>query len=213
MRPLSMSERVDGQTVSLAELMTGSRSRIAGASELVLDDYPEEILASGLPGIRGLTGRARRLKLDGYLDRIVDREIPDATGTTIRNPAALRRWTAAYAAASSTITTFEKIRDAAALLAGESPGPSIPREGTLLGALFERLVAISVRIYSGYNEARIGHLRTARGRHEIDLIVERDDGRVALSRSSSREPSRTVTSDTWRGWKGALAIVYLTASS
>jgi uncharacterized protein len=243
MRPLSMSERVDGQTVSLAELLTGSRPRIAGVSELGLDDYVEEILASGLPGIRGLTGRARRLQLDGYLDRIVDREIPDETGTTIRNPAALRRWMAAYAAASSTITSFEKIRDAAsaghdnppakitaqvyrdalkriwildeipawipannplnelgqapkhqladpalaarllgvdaaALLAGESPGPSIPRDGTLLGALFESLVALSVRIYSGYNDARIGHLRTARGRQEIDLIVERDDGRI-----------------------------------
>jgi len=243
MRPLSMSERVDGQTVSLAELLTGSRPRIAGVSELVLNDYVEEILASGLPGIRGLTGRARRLQLDGYLDRIVDREIPDETGTTIRNPAALRRWMVAHAAASSTTTSFEKIRDAASaghdnppakitaqvyrdaltriwildeipawipannplnelgqapkhqladpalaarllgvdaatLLAGESPGPSIPRDGTLLGALFESLVALSVRIYSGYNEARIGHLRTARGRQEIDLIVERDDGRV-----------------------------------
>jgi len=243
MRPLSMSERVDGQTVSLAELLTGSRPRIAGVSVMGLDDYVEEILASGLPGIRGLKGRARRLQLDGYLDRIVDREIPDETGTTIRNPAALRRWIVAYAAASSTITSFEKIRDAAsashdnppakitaqvyrdaltriwildeipawtpannplnelgqapkhqladpalaarllgvdaaALLAGESPGPSIPRDGTLLGALFESLVALSVRIYSGYNEARLGHLRTARGRQEIDLIVERDDGRV-----------------------------------
>jgi uncharacterized protein len=243
MRPLSMSERVDGQTVSLAELLTGSRPRIAGTSELGLDEYVEEILASGLPGIRGLEGRARRLQLDGYLDRLVDREIPDETGTTIRNPAALRRWMAAYAAASSTTTSFEKIRDAAsaghdnpparitaqayrdaltriwildeipawipannplnelgqapkhqladpalaarllgvdaaALLAGESPGPSIPRDGTLLGALFESLVALSVRIYSGYNEATLGHLRTARGRQEIDLIVERDDGRI-----------------------------------
>ena len=113
MRPLSMSERVDGQTVSLAELLTGSRPRITGTSELGLDDYVEEILASGFPGIRGLKGRARRLQLDGYLDRIVDREIPDETGTTIRNPAALRRWMAAYAAASSTTTSFEKIRDAA----------------------------------------------------------------------------------------------------
>jgi uncharacterized protein len=243
MRPLSMSERVDGQTVSLAELLTGSRPRIAGASELGLGDYVEEILASGLPGIRGLKGRARRLQLDGYLDRIVDREIPDETGTTIRNPAALRRWMVAYAAASSTTTSFEKIRnaasagldnppakitaqvyrdalariwildeipawipannplnelgqapkhqladpalaarllgvDAAALLAGESHGPSIPRDGTLLGALFESLVALSIRTYSGYNEARLGHLRTARGRQEIDLIVERDDGRI-----------------------------------
>jgi predicted AAA+ superfamily ATPase len=65
-----------------------------------------------------------------------------------------------------------------ALLAGESPGPSIPRGDTLLGALFESLVALSVRVYAERNDATLGHLRTARGRQEIDLIVERDDGRV-----------------------------------
>ena len=36
-----------------------------------------------------------------------------------------------------------------ALLRGESPGPSIPRDGTLLGALFESLVTLSVRLRGG----------------------------------------------------------------
>src|SRR3954470_1852742 len=39
MRPLSFSERVSGQTVSLADLLTGSRSAITGTSAVTLDDY------------------------------------------------------------------------------------------------------------------------------------------------------------------------------
>lgn len=113
MRPMSFSERVAGHTVSLAELLTGSRPSINGTSTVALAEYTEEILASGLPGIRRLTGRARRLQLDGYLLRIVDREIPDEAGVAIRSPAALRRWMAAHAAATATTTSFEKIRDAA----------------------------------------------------------------------------------------------------
>jgi hypothetical protein len=65
-----------------------------------------------------------------------------------------------------------------ALLKGESPGPAIPRHGTLLGSLFESLVTLSVRVYARASEARVGHLRTHRGDHEVDLIVERGDGRV-----------------------------------
>jgi uncharacterized protein len=56
--------------------------------------------------------------------------------------------------------------------------PPIPRDGTLLGGLFESLTTIDVRVYAQSAEARVGHLRTAAGEHEIDLIVERDDGRV-----------------------------------
>jgi predicted AAA+ superfamily ATPase len=243
MRPLSISERVGGQTVSLAELLSGSRPQMTGETEIGLGDYVDEMLGSGFPGIRGLPDRARRLQLDGYLDRVIDRDIPDETGTAIRNPMALRRWMAAYAAASSTTTSFEKIRDAASaghdrppaketsqvyrdalarvwildevpawipsrnhlqqlgqapkhqlvdpalaarllgvdrdtVLAGKEPGSVIPRDGTLLGALFESLVTLSVRVYAQRDEASVGHLRTARGRQEIDLILERDDGRV-----------------------------------
>jgi uncharacterized protein len=56
--------------------------------------------------------------------------------------------------------------------------PAIPRDGTLLGALFESLVTIDVRVYAQAAEARVGHLRTAGGEHEVDLIVERADRRV-----------------------------------
>lgn len=65
-----------------------------------------------------------------------------------------------------------------ALLRGEAAGPNLPRDGTLLGALFESLVTLSLRVYAQQAEARVFHLRTKGGRHEVDLIVERADGRV-----------------------------------
>ncbi len=68
--------------------------------------------------------------------------------------------------------------DAGALVDGADTGPAIPREGTLLGALFESLVTLSVRAYAQANEARVSHLRTRAGEREIDLIVERGDGRI-----------------------------------
>src|SRR5690606_23155040 len=49
---------------------------------------------------------------------------------------------------------------------------------TLLGHLFESLVSQSVRVYAQAAEAEVRHLRTKGGRNEVDLIVERRDGRV-----------------------------------
>ena len=68
--------------------------------------------------------------------------------------------------------------DAGALLDGADAGPPIPRDGTLLGALFQSLVTLSVRTYAQAGEARVGHLRTRGGEHEMDLVVERGDGRI-----------------------------------
>lgn len=65
-----------------------------------------------------------------------------------------------------------------ALLRGEAPGPVTPRDGSLLGALFESLVALSVRVYAQGSEAAVYHSRTSDGEHEVDLIVERADERV-----------------------------------
>ena len=64
---------------------------------------------------------------------------------------------------------------AAALLSGQEAGPP---DGTLLGRLFEALVTLSVRVYAQGAEAKVGHLRTAGGRQEVDLIVEREDQRM-----------------------------------
>jgi predicted AAA+ superfamily ATPase len=68
--------------------------------------------------------------------------------------------------------------DTEALVDGATAGPPIPRDGTLLGSLFESLVTLSIRTYAQASEARVGHLRTRGGEHEIDLIIERRDGRI-----------------------------------
>jgi len=65
-----------------------------------------------------------------------------------------------------------------ALLAGRSSGPNVPRDGTLLGALFESLVTLDVRAFAQASEASVSHLRTKGGEREVDLIVARGDHRV-----------------------------------
>jgi predicted AAA+ superfamily ATPase len=243
MRPLALSERLEGTgTVSLAELLKGGRPPLEGETSLSLEEYTDEILASGMPGLRRFSDRALRLQLDSYLERIIDRDFPEL-GRQVRNPAGLRRWMTAYAAASSTTTSFEKIRQAATsgggdqlsrtaatpyrdvlerlwildpvpgwspsrshlnrlnaaakhqlvdpalaarlvgatkegLLEGEDFGPTIPRDGPFLGALFESLATLSVRVCAQAAEADVKHLRTFAGDHEVDLIVQRADDRV-----------------------------------
>lgn len=68
--------------------------------------------------------------------------------------------------------------DKDALLGAAPVGPRFPRDGPLLGKLFESLVTLGVRVLAQAAEARIGHLRTKGGEREIDLIVERADHRV-----------------------------------
>ena len=243
MRPLTLSERgVGTPTVSLGKLLTGAREPIAADTTVSLSDYVREIVDSGLPGIRHLSGRARRAQLDGYLHRVVDRDFADQ-GLRVRNPQGLLRWMAAYAAATATTASFETIRDAAtsgqgdkparttvqpyreilerlwildpvpawlpsrnhlnrlsqppkhhladpafavrllgldqeALLRGAESGPPVPRDGTLLGHLFESLLTLSVKTFAQAAEAEVRHLRLKGGRREIDLIIERPDQRV-----------------------------------
>ena len=244
MRPLSLIERSGASgSVGLSKLLAGGRPELFGETDMTLEGYAEEIVASGFPGLRGLSGRALRTQLDGYLARIVDRDFPEL-GREVRNAPALRRWMTAYAAASSTSMSFEKIRDAAssgegkrvsrsaaipyrsilerlwildpvqawqptsrhlsrlsaapkhhladpalaARLLGASAsalidddrrlGPPLPRDSSLLGALFESLVTLCVRVYAQDAEAEVGHFRTFSGEREVDLIVEREDKRV-----------------------------------
>ena len=78
--------------------------------------------------------------------------------------------------------------DARTLLQPRLGGPRIPRDGTLLGALFESLVTLSFRVYAQASEARVGHLRTWSGEREIDLIVESDRGVLAIEVKLGRTP-------------------------
>ncbi|MDR0285439.1 MAG: DUF4143 domain-containing protein, partial [Propionibacteriaceae bacterium] len=90
----------------------GEETAVGGRTSLSTVDYVNEILASGLPGIRRQHPDARPYLLDGYIDRIVDRDIADAGGV-VRNPSALRNLLAAYAAATSTTAAESVILRAA----------------------------------------------------------------------------------------------------
>ena len=68
--------------------------------------------------------------------------------------------------------------NADALLDGRDGGRAVPRDGSLLGALYQSLVTQSVRVYAQANEAKVFHLRTQGGEHEVDLIVQGVDGRI-----------------------------------
>lgn len=113
MRPMTYAERgLSEPTVSLRALLAGGRPDVEGESDIDLEAYAEEIVRSGFPGIRRLGARARQVQLDGYLRSVVDRDVPDQ-GRAVRRPDALLAWLAAYAAASSTTTSYNKILDAA----------------------------------------------------------------------------------------------------
>jgi predicted AAA+ superfamily ATPase len=122
MRPLTLVERgVGTPTVSLTELLNGSRPALRGTTDITLSDYTEEIIAGGFPGMRHSSLRAQRTALDGYLERIVDRDLPEL-GVEVRNPNTLRRWLRTYAAATATTTSYEKIGDASS--GGEETKPA-----------------------------------------------------------------------------------------
>jgi predicted AAA+ superfamily ATPase len=68
--------------------------------------------------------------------------------------------------------------DASGLLSAEQVGPPALRDGPLLGGLFESCVTLSARVFAQEARASVAHARTRNGDHEVDLIVERRDGRV-----------------------------------
>jgi uncharacterized protein len=122
MRPLSLAERsLVTPAVSLGSMLGKDVAEASGRSTVTLEDYVDEILASGFPDIRHLGSRARNLQLDGYLDRIVDTDFADQ-GHRIRRPASLRGWLAAYAAATATNASYSTILDAAT--PGETDKPA-----------------------------------------------------------------------------------------
>ncbi|WP_415078924.1 ATP-binding protein [Microbacterium sp.] len=84
------------------------------------------------------------------------------------------------------------------LLGGEQPEPAIPRDGTFLGALFESLIALNLRVYAQAAEADVHHLRTQRGEREVDFIVIGPDGgivavEVKLSTAVHPDDTRHLT--------------------
>lgn len=121
MRPMALYERgIADPTVSLGALIAGESHHVTGATSITLADYFEAIEFSGFPGIRHQAPRLRRRLLDAYLQRVIDRDLPE-NGFTVRRPETLRRWLAAYAAASSTTTSYSRILDATTAGDGSQP--------------------------------------------------------------------------------------------
>jgi predicted AAA+ superfamily ATPase len=136
MRPMTLAERaVETPTVSMRALLSGRKPALRGTTKLSLADYVREILRSGFPAFQGMSGRALRTQLDSYLARIVDRDFKDQ-GITVRRPETLRRWMTAYAAATSTTASLEKIRDAAT---GDEQDKPAKATGLLYREVLERL--------------------------------------------------------------------------
>lgn len=65
-----------------------------------------------------------------------------------------------------------------------------PRFAAQAGHAFESLAVLTVRVLAQACDARVGHLRTGRGDHEVDLIVEDHAGRiVAIEVKLAADPS------------------------
>lgn len=234
MRPMALHERgLPAAPVSLSALVAGDAPPIAGMSTLSVADYAHHIVSSGFPGIMKAVPRLQRSLLDAYLQRVIDRDLPDQ-GFAVRRPETLRRWLAAYAAASSTSASYSRILDSTTGGDGTQPARAttvayrdhltslwlldpipgwIPANNSIrrlqqapkhhladpalaarlldlsqsallgggahmLGPLFESLAALTVRVAAQAAEAKVFHLRTNAGEHEIDLIVQGVDGQV-----------------------------------
>jgi predicted AAA+ superfamily ATPase len=243
MRPMTLSERgVCSPVFSIGALMSGQQEIPLTASSLKLKDYVDEITASGFPGIRKLSLNARQAMLESYITTIINKDMKEA-GHNVRKPERMRAWLKSYAAATSTTTSWEKIRTAAtpgqrqmiakttttpyietlemlriidsvpgwlptnnhlhdvgqapkhhladpalaavllgktsdSLLRGASDANRNFEDPTLLGALFESLVVLNVRVFAQANHFDVSHMRTELGRHEVDIILQSKNGDV-----------------------------------
>lgn len=243
MRPMTLPERgVVSPTVSLGALLNGVKEIKGSIANFGLREYVKEITASGFPGIRNIPAKLQSAELGSYLTNIVSKDFMEA-GHKVRKPAALLAWIRAYAAATATNMSYEKIRgmtlpgeetpqtkitatthievlkmlrildevpawlpgfnflaqlaqapkrhlvdpalavralglNVRMLLSGEEGALKIEGQGDLLGRLFESLVTLSIRVFAQTLGATISHLRTRRGEHEVDIILETADRKI-----------------------------------
>lgn len=105
MRPMTLTERaVERPSVSLCDLLADGHREIVGDTNVTLERYAEEIMASGFPAARNVRARSRVHYFGGYLEAIYsyaisgDAEVPLPT----RDAALMQCWAEVYAAASAT---------------------------------------------------------------------------------------------------------------
>ncbi|MCL2526050.1 MAG: DUF4143 domain-containing protein [Coriobacteriia bacterium] len=122
MRPLSLAERFpDSERITLRDCFEGKildQPRLD--SKITFSDYMQEIVKTGFPDINATPDVARGSLIDSYIDNIATREF-QAQGVGLRQPETLVRWMRAYAAATGTTTSYNKILDAATPGEGDKP--------------------------------------------------------------------------------------------
>jgi predicted AAA+ superfamily ATPase len=65
-------------------------------------------------------------------------------------------------------------------------------DAPLIGRMFESLAVQSVQTYAQASYAKAFHFRESNGRHEIDMIIEKEDGRVlAIEVKFSSTPAKS----------------------
>lgn len=249
MRPMALYERGDvTPSVSMKGLLEEDGSEVGGTTDFGAVDYMDAVTASGFPGIASRSELYREDLLEAYVQRVIDRDLPEL-GFASRRPEVLRRWLAAYAAASSSTAKYSEILDATTAGDGHQPAksttisyrdhltrlwlldptpgwsPSLspftrlqqapkhqladpalaarllnlnarklssPRGAHMAGPLFESLATLSVKVAAEAARARVGHLRTRNGDHEVDLILEGREGQILgieVKLSATVEPS------------------------
>lgn len=125
MFPLSLAERgLSAPTVSLGSMLASGTPfalPIAGETEIRFEQYMQEIVASGLPGLRRFSSSARSRMMDSYLASMLSHDFVQQ-GIHLRQPQTLMRWLRAYAASVSTDAGYTEILDAST--PGESAKPA-----------------------------------------------------------------------------------------
>lgn len=121
MRSLSLAERdlPDTPSVSLAALSKPGLP-LAGNATMTAADYVSEVCSSGFPAIRELPALIRPRRLNSYIDSVIQRDFPEQ-GLLVRKPNTLRAWLQAYAAATATTASYNKILDAATAGLSDKP--------------------------------------------------------------------------------------------
>ncbi|MCL2324026.1 MAG: DUF4143 domain-containing protein [Actinomycetia bacterium] len=157
MRPLSLAERFPQlEKIKLEDCLAGNLpEKLWTESPVTFTQYMQEVVRSGFPDIYNASEKARSLLLDSYIDNIATRDF-SAQGIQLRQPETLIRWMRAYAAATGTTTSYNKMLDAAT--PGEDDKPSKPTTISYREALYS-LWLIDDLPYWGEGEDFFGRLK------------------------------------------------------
>jgi len=151
-------------TVSLADLLDG-RDPSAGAADLDVAAYTEQIVVGGWPALIGRSVGDAMAFTRGYIDTIVEHDIDIVSGAR-RNPRLVRRFLQAYAQLSAHPSRLSTIVERARGIA-EEEGPSRWTAEPYLDALGRLMVVDDVEAWNPELRSRT-RLMTTPKRHLVD---------------------------------------------